>query len=385
MMGDPRTVILNAAHAHTGGGAAYIRQLWPMLEAASDLNWIVAAPRSLLHELRVPPARSIVAPPQGFVRSHIWEQLVLPIIARRRGAVATLCNANYVPFLAPRPVPILHCAAIEGGRAAQGRAARLYWRLLYWLTWASLARARHALTTAAALVDDYAPARWLKRRGRMAFAPPGAPPIPDVVRDPKLLIAVGDLYPHKGYATLIAAMTRVTKYQPAVRLVVIGREVDKDHARELDELVRAHGVGDRVHFLGGLPHSEALRWLASAALAVSASSAETTSMVAIEAMAAGTPLVARDLPFQRSATDGAAFLVMESARLDLGFAGAILNLLRDDGWRSRLGAAGLERAKAFAWEGTADTVLSTVRQAIGAWHRAKPTIAVERPDSLRGP
>lgn len=375
MTGNP-TVILNAAHAHTGGGAAYIRQLWPMLEAACDLNWIVAAPRSLLHELRVPTERSIEAPPQGFVKSHIWEQLALPIIARRRGAVVTLCNANYVPFLAPRPMPILHCAAIDGARAARSRVARLYWRLLYWLTWASLARARHALTTAAALVDDYAPARSLRRRGRMAFAPPGAPAIPDVARDPKLLVAIGDLYPHKDYATLIGAMARVAKYQPAVRLVVIGREVDKDHARELDELVRVHGVGDRVHFLGALPHSETLRWLASAALAVSASSAETTSMVAIEAMAAGTPFVARDLPFQRSATEGAAILVMDSKRLDLGFAGAILNLLRDDGWRSRLGAAGLARAKAFTWDGTAATVLSSVRRAVGPSYRAEATIAV---------
>lgn len=365
MCADRRAVLINASHAHTGGGVVYLRHVIGLLGQARDIDWIVAAPKQALDSLDLPGWRKWAAPSRGFLFGHLWEQLVLPVRARWAGAQVTLCNATYVPLLAPRPVPILHCAVTDCIATANGLGSRLYWGALYVLTWASLKRCDYVLTTASHLVEDYAPGRALRRRGRVVLAPPGVPSQPaGESRDDNLLVAIGDLYPHKDYETLIRAMSLIIQDRPQARLVILGRQVDDGYAQQLVRLADDLGLSHAVDFTGGLPHGETMRWLATAALMLSASKAETTSMVVVEAMAVGTPSVVRDLPFQRAVADGAAIFVRSNDALDVGFANAVLGALSDRQRWMFMQAAGRALATRYDWNRTAAAVLSVVRRAL---------------------
>ena len=99
-----------------------------------------------------------------------------------------------------------------------------------------------------------------------------------------LLVSVGALIPRKGQAFAIEAMVKL----PDARLALIGEGEDRDR---LEKLAHELGVGDRVHFLGSLPHSEIAHYLQAADVAVLPSSSEGLANAWIEALACGTPLV----------------------------------------------------------------------------------------------
>jgi D-inositol-3-phosphate glycosyltransferase len=234
------------------------------------------------------------------------------------------------------------------------------------MTWASVKRCSYLLTTAAHLVDQYAPARELRRRGRVVLAPPGVPPVPaEEDRDDNLMVAIGDVYPHKDYETLIRSLAIIIPHRPKIRLAIIGRAVDEAYAQQLVRLADELGVTQAVDFVGALPHDETMRRLARATLMLSASKAETTSMVVVEAMATGTPVIARDLPFQRAVADGVAVLVPPTDDIEAGFARAALEVLGDRERRTVMQALGREAASRFDWSQTAAAILSVVRRVTG--------------------
>jgi glycosyltransferase involved in cell wall biosynthesis len=98
-------------------------------------------------------------------------------------------------------------------------------------------------------------------------------------------VFVGRLVPAKNLPLAISALRHV----PDASLVLIG------DGPERDELVRAtarNGVGERVSMKGALPRTEAIEWLRAADAAVLSSDWENFPHAAVEALAAGTPVIA---------------------------------------------------------------------------------------------
>jgi phosphatidyl-myo-inositol alpha-mannosyltransferase len=131
-----------------------------------------------------------------------------------------------------------------------------------------------------------------------------APPFPEL-RDPDrpALLFVGRLERRKGLEPLVRAFTRLKTDRPELRLVVVGDGPERDRCQALlPERLRAD-----VSFLGRVDHDDLPRLYASADLYVSpALGGESFGIVLLEAMAAGVPLVASDIPGYRSvARDGA--------------------------------------------------------------------------------
>jgi glycosyltransferase involved in cell wall biosynthesis len=97
--------------------------------------------------------------------------------------------------------------------------------------------------------------------------------------------------------------------------------------------------------LGAVPHGEVRRLMARAGIFVSPSIYEPFGLAALEAAAAGTPLVLTDIPTYREIWDGAAcFFGPRDAR---GLADCVGHLSRDEGERLRLGRAAARRARNF--------------------------------------
>ena len=106
-----------------------------------------------------------------------------------------------------------------------------------------------------------------------------------------LLIYVGRLQPIKGLETLLDAMVRL----PEATLLIIGGdqdEPDNGHGALMREQVRALGLARRVRFLGAQPQRRLRLFYAAADATVMPSYYESFGMVALEAMACGSPVVA---------------------------------------------------------------------------------------------
>jgi D-inositol-3-phosphate glycosyltransferase len=107
-----------------------------------------------------------------------------------------------------------------------------------------------------------------------------------------LLLYVGRLQPIKGLETLLEAMTRL---RPEVRLLIVGGDQDEpenEHGQRLRACVAELGLERRVQFLGAQRQERLRLFYAAADATVMPSYYESFGMVALEAMACGSPVVA---------------------------------------------------------------------------------------------
>lgn len=174
-----------------------------------------------------------------------------------------------------------------------------------------------------------------------------------VPRDPTeedgaVVLHVGRLVEVKGAEILIRAFAALPKTRTAAELVLIG---DGPLKGKLESLVRSLGIGERVRFLGALPHVEVLAWMRRAAV-LAVPSVRTASgrieglgMVALEAAATGVPAVgSRVGGIPEAIVDGRTGFLLPPG--DVGALAARLDaLLGDRGLRSRFGLEGRAHAE----------------------------------------
>lgn len=109
--------------------------------------------------------------------------------------------------------------------------------------------------------------------------------------DERIILFVGRLVREKGVHTLIEAMPKILSYWPGARLIVAGCGPAEASLRES---AASLGLGGKVSLVGFVPDEERNRLYGMAAVAVVPSLYEPFGITALEAMAAGTPLVAAD-------------------------------------------------------------------------------------------
>jgi glycosyltransferase involved in cell wall biosynthesis len=156
--------------------------------------------------------------------------------------------------------------------------------------------------------------------------------------------AVGRLVEQKGHRFLLRAMAVVLRAHPAGQLVIIG---EGPLQARLEAEASLLGIADSVRFLGARPDVE--RLLPALDVLVSASLWEGLSIVILEALAAGVPVVATDVSGSREAlTDGLGTcgLIVRPGDAE-GLARAVLALLDDGDLRESLRVAGLARVRQF--------------------------------------
>ncbi|MFC4375000.1 glycosyltransferase family 4 protein [Nocardia halotolerans] len=106
---------------------------------------------------------------------------------------------------------------------------------------------------------------------------------------PPRLLYVGRLEYEKGVQDAIAALPRIRRAHPGTTLTIAGVGTQFDWLRER---ARVHRVARAVNFVGNLDHAELLGWLHGADAIVLPSRYEPFGIVALEAAAAGVPLIA---------------------------------------------------------------------------------------------
>jgi phosphatidylinositol alpha-mannosyltransferase len=192
---------------------------------------------------------------------------------------------------------------------------------------------------------------------------PGLAPF-DAWRDPDRvnLLFVGRLDPRKGLQYLLAALPEVVeRTRDRVRLLVVG----DSYLRPRFEARVPRSLRHAVRFLGHVPAADLPRWYATGDIFVSpASGNESFGIVLLEAMAAGRPVVATDIPGYRSVIrpgeNAEAFPPGDVAAL----ARALARLVDDPARRAELARRGRARALEFAWPRVTDRIEALFRETL---------------------
>jgi glycosyltransferase involved in cell wall biosynthesis len=192
-----------------------------------------------------------------------------------------------------------------------------------------------------------------------------------------IVVSLNRLHPFKGIAYLVDALPHARRrgLRPQALIVGPSRATPRfgDYGAFLQRRAEALAVADDVLLTGGIPHAEALTYLAAADAAVVPSVAESFSRVVVEAAAVGTPpVVTRTTGVSDYVAAHDAGLVVDP-RSGASIAEALQELLSDraawEGYSRRAAAM----APAFSSEKIADDLLRLYGAALGA-----PALAAEQ-------
>lgn len=182
------------------------------------------------------------------------------------------------------------------------------------------------------------------------------------MREQPSLLFVGRLEPRKGLDQLLHAMTRLKTTRPDLRLYVVGDGPDRDRCQQL---LPARLRSDVV-FLGRVDADELPRFYASCDLFVApALGGESFGIVLIEAMAAGCPVVASDIPGYASVvTDGVDGRLVPP-RDPAALAESIAALLDNPSLARALADTASARVDRYDWSAVAEQVRGIHARVVG--------------------
>ncbi|MBZ0301220.1 MAG: glycosyltransferase [Anaerolineae bacterium] len=231
----------------------------------------------------------------------------------------------------------------------------------------------------AATPAEYMQLRWLYRanRRKISVVSPGVDPsqfrpisantarsrlnLPD---ESNLLLFVGRIEPLKGVDTAIDALAVVRSCRPdlyrSLQFIVIGGSPSDPADTELARLqsrVQDLNMGAAVTFVGARDQEALLNYYTAASAVIMPSDYESFGMVALEAMASGTPVIASEV-------GGLAFLVQDHktgflvpTRDPQALAQRIIALLEHPAMLRTMGQAAAQLAQQYAWSTIADDLL----------------------------
>ena len=168
----------------------------------------------------------------------------------------------------------------------------------------------------------------------------------------------------KGHDLLLPAFALVSERFPDVHLVVAGgtKEPDEEEVEVLSaikDFVEEHGIGHRVHAVGGIPHDDLPPYFRRSEFFVLPARYEPFGMTALEAMSCGTPaLISTHAGIQENLDSGDDCLLVDPLKTE-SFADSISSLLRDGDLAAKLAACGRETVlKRFSWQAIAERYLA---------------------------
>jgi len=232
----------------------------------------------------------------------------------------------------------------------------------------------------AATPAEHSQLMWLYRanRRKIQIVPPGVNTgrfYPSAEKDAKLalgfdpdykiLLFVGRIEPLKAIDTIINALDVIQETQPhllmQIRFAIVGGDpCDKNDIEmmRLQTLTQELGLSDVVLFLGAKDQTELPLYYAASTVVIMPSDYESFGMVALEAMASGTPVIASNV-------GGLGYLVKDEqtgylvpVREPESIACCIQKMVNDDCCTAEMGRQASNLAKDYAWDKIADRLLN---------------------------
>ncbi|MEK7520605.1 MAG: glycosyltransferase family 1 protein [Patescibacteria group bacterium] len=161
------------------------------------------------------------------------------------------------------------------------------------------------------------------------------------------LLTVARLDPHKNVHRLVESLALIRRNNLSLSLVIVGGKHEPEYSKLVEETVLRHNLGNSVHFAPFVEEEDlpAVYSLAEAFIFISLS--EGFGLPMLEAMGAGTPVIASGLSVMPEiAGDAALFIDPYDVN---AIAAGIEKLLADDRLKKELIERGRRRARQFSW------------------------------------
>jgi D-inositol-3-phosphate glycosyltransferase len=178
-------------------------------------------------------------------------------------------------------------------------------------------------------------------------------------QDAHVLAFVGRIQPHKGPEVLIRAVAEMLSHSPHLRTklitVIMGGASGSGvgEVERLKDLTSWLGINDVVRFIDPVPRAELPQWYRAADLVCVPSYSESFGLVALEAQACGTPVVATAVGGLRTAVADGISGVLVDGHDPRAWSSVLARLLQEPQRRVLLSMRAIEHASHFGWDATA--------------------------------
>lgn len=340
------------------GVGRYLSELlnaWGEIPAAGAHEFVLCSPERLSHRsfgaLRVSCQVSAGA-------GTLWEQAVLPRLVSKAGADVLFSPAYTCPLWCRAPIVLMihdvsFAAHPEWFSWREGLRRRTLTRL-------GARRAARVLTQ-----SDFSKREITRLLGiassdidviYLGTSTLKEPASMSAERLP-IVLFVGSLFNRRHVPELIEGFGRVAARVPDARLEIVGDNRTTPRI-DMDQLIAASGVSDRVHWRSYVSDADLATLYATASAFVFLSDYEGFGLTPVEAMAAGIPIVVLDTEISREIYGPAAEYVQ---RADPGLiAIALERVLTVDTERARLIDAGTQQIERYSWRECAQRTLQII-------------------------
>ena len=175
--------------------------------------------------------------------------------------------------------------------------------------------------------------------------------------DGPYVLSVGHLERRKNMETLVRAFGRIADSWSG-SLVIVGR--DQGSKPSIDREARRAGVSSRLKIIQDLDYSSLARLYRECEMVVCPSVYEGFGITLLEGMAAGSPVIASDIPPHREVAGEAALYITPLD--DEALSAAMRRVLGDDDLRDAMARKGRERVACFSWDSSAEELAELYRR-----------------------
>jgi D-inositol-3-phosphate glycosyltransferase len=185
----------------------------------------------------------------------------------------------------------------------------------------------------------------------------------DIAQDAMMLTFVGRIQAHKGPDVLLSAAAQMLDHTPYLRsklaVVIIGGTsgAGADELDNLKGLAKFLKIEDVVHFIAPVAHAKLADWYRASDLVCIPSYSESFGLVALEAQACGTPVVATAIGGLRTAVSDGISGSLVDGHDPKAWSAVICRLILEPQRRVVLSMGAIEHASRFGWENTARKTL----------------------------
>jgi len=198
-------------------------------------------------------------------------------------------------------------------------------------------------------------------------------------QDVHVLAFVGRIQPHKGPEVLIRAVAEMLNHSPHLRpkliTIIMGGASGSGlgEVERLKDLVSWLNISDVVRFENPVPRAQIPQWYRAADLVCVPSYSESFGLVALEAQACGTPVVATAVGGLRTAVADGISGVLVDGHDPRAWSSVLARLIQEPQRRVLLSMGAIEHASHFGWDATArgtldiyDRIIATSASAASA-------------------